>query len=137
MTAPITPMTVRKFAKLLPKICGRDTSFDPKGWTKENPFWGHCAVVSLLAESLFGGWILGVDLKGTKFSKMKFHYWNQFPDETQQDFTRAQFGEEYPGELEIKFCLNASDLLLLADKSTLRRFELLQERFEAECKKSE
>lgn len=134
MTTPIIPMTVRKFEKLLPKICGQDTSFDPKGWTKDNLFWGQCAVVSLLAYSLYKGGIIFVSLKGTKFSKLKFHFWNEFPDETQKDFTRAQFGKEYPGELEIKSA-EASELLL--DKSTLRRFKLLQERFAAECKKSE
>ena len=129
----IQPMTITRFAKLLPKICGQDTSFDPKGWTKDNPFWGHCAVVSLLAHSLYQGGIVFVSLKGTKFAKMKFHFWNIFPDGAQQDFTRSQFGKEYPGELEIKLA-KVSELLL--DKSTLRRFKILQDLFEEECKKS-
>lgn len=128
----ITLMTIVKFKNILPKICGKDTSFDPKGWTKDNLFWGHCAVVSLLAQSLFQGDILYVSLKGTKFAKMKFHFWNTFPDDTQKDFTRSQFGKEYPKDLEIK---TAEASALLADKSTSRRFKLLQERFEAECKK--
>jgi hypothetical protein len=72
----IVPMAVKKFKKILPKIYGKDTSFDPKGWTKDNPFWGHCAVVSLLAQSLFQGEIVGVSLKDTKFAKLKFHFWN-------------------------------------------------------------
>ncbi|TSC74230.1 MAG: hypothetical protein G01um101444_348 [Parcubacteria group bacterium Gr01-1014_44] len=129
----IVQMPTQKFRKILPKICGKDTSFDPKGWTKDNLFWGHSSVVSLLAQSLFQGVIYGVVLKGTKFAKLKFHFWNFFPDGTQEDFTRSQFGKEYPGELEIK---EAEVSVMMADKSTLRRFNLLQERFEAECKKS-
>ncbi|TSC85070.1 MAG: hypothetical protein G01um101413_454 [Parcubacteria group bacterium Gr01-1014_13] len=128
----IVPMTVKKFRKISPQICGKDTSFDPKGWTKENPFWGHSSIISLLAQSLFGGKIYGVNLKGTKFAKMKVHLWNIFPDGQVIDFTRSQFGKEYPGELEIK---QIGVSVLLADKNTSRRFKLLQERFEVECKK--
>ncbi len=128
----IVQMTVKNFRKILPKICGKDTSFDPKGWDKENSFWGHSSVVSLLAQSLFGGKIYGVDLKGTQFAKMKFHLWNIFPNGKMKDFTRSQFGDEYPGELEIK---QVGAAILMDDKGTLRRFKLLQERFEAECKK--
>ncbi len=125
-------MTVRKFKTILPKICGKDTSFDPDGWTKENMLWGHCAVVTLLAQSLFQGGILGVSLKGTKFAKMKFHFWNMFPDYKQKDFTRSQFDGEFPNGLEVEL-IAAS--LLLAGKTTLWRFKLLQERFEAEVKR--
>ena len=128
----IVPMTISEFKNILPKICGKDTSFDPKGWIKENPFWGHCAVVTLLAHSLFQGGILGVSLKGTKFAKLKFHFWNLFPDYTQKDFTRPQFNKKFPRGLEVELVAAS---LLLAGKSTLRRFKLLQERFEAECKK--
>lgn len=126
-------MTISKFKKILPKICGKDTSYDPKGWMKNNPFWGHCAVVALLAHSLFAGVIWFVNLKGTKFAKMKFHFWNVFPNGVAYDFTRSQFGKEYPGELEIMSVEAGS---LLKDKSTLRRFNLLRERFEDECKKN-
>lgn len=127
----IQPMTISNFAKLLPKICGKDTSFDPLGWTRENMLWGHSAVVSLLAQSLFQGEILYVPLEGTKFASMKFHFWNSFPSGWQKDFTRVQFGKEYPTDLEIK----TASSLMFKDKNTQRRFKLLQERFEEECKK--
>lgn len=129
----IIPMTVARFKKILPKICGKDTSYNPDGWTAKNMLWGHCAAVSLLAQSLFGGEILGISLKGTKFAKMKFHFWNVLPDKLQVDFTRAQFGKEYPDKSEAEK-IEAS--LLLANKNTRKRFELLKERFEAECKKA-
>lgn len=126
------PMTLSRFREILPRICLRDTSFDPKGWTKDSPFWGHCAVVSLLAQSLFSGGICGVDLKYTKFAKMKLHFWNWFPGGMQEDFTRSQFGEEYPGELLIK---PVGVQWLLSFPDTQRRFKWLQERFEAERNK--
>lgn len=124
-------MTIPAFAKLLPKICGQDTSFDPRGWTKDNPLWGHCAVVSLLAQSLFQGEILYVSLKGTKFAFMKCHFWNAFPSGRQKDFTRAQFGKEYPADSEVKIANPA----MFKDKNTQRRLKLLQERFAEECKR--
>lgn len=130
------PMTKDRFRNILPFICGRGTSFDPSGWTKDNPLWGHGAVVSLLAHSLFEGQIWGVDLRETKLVKMQFHFWNWFPDDTtygtQEDFTISQFGDDYPGDLLIKW-IDASWLLSFPD--TLRRFKLLQKRFEAESKK--
>lgn len=126
-------MTFARFEEILPKICKRDTSFDPNGWTEDNPFWGHCVVVSLLAQSLFGGGILGVNLKDTKFAKMKFHVWNQFPNGTEWDFTRSQFGDEYPGEIQIK-SFEISTLLSYPD--TQMRFNWLKEEFEFECNKN-
>lgn len=132
MTAPITPMTVREFAKILPKICGKDTSFDPDGWTKDNLLWGHCYVVSRLAQSLFQGEILYGSLKGTMFAPLVFHFWNYLPNGKRKDFTRVQFGGNYPKFPEIK----TANELFFKDKGTQRRFRLLQERFEAECKKS-
>lgn len=129
----IIPMTVARFKRILPKICGKDTSYDPDGWTTKNMLWGHGAVVSLLAQSLFQGGILGISLKGTKFAKMKFHFWNILPDKLQVDFTRAQFNKEYPDKSGAE---KIESSLLLANKNTLKRFELLQERFETEFKKA-
>ena len=131
----IKPMTIRQFARLLPKICGKDTSFDPDGWTKENPLWGHCAIVALLAKSLFSGEIVYGSLKGTQFVQMTFHFWNSLPDGKrpdgrQKDCTRAQFGKDYPKFPEVKTAIPK----MFKNESTQRRFRLLQERFAAECK---
>ncbi len=129
-----TPMTFESFRSILPRICCKDTSYDPKGWTKNNPFWGHSDVVSLLAHSVSGGMIPGVSLKGTKFARLRVHFWNAFPDGNQVDFTRDQFGDEYPGELEIRWW-EAIDLL--ANESTARRFQLLEIAFIIESGKHE
>ena len=128
----IIQMTVVEFKKVLPKICGKDTSFDPDGWTRKNMFWGHSAVVSLLAQSLFHGGIFGISLRGTKFWKMKFNFCNVFPDGLSVDFTRAQFRKEYPDMSEAE---KVEVYILFANKNTRERFKLLLERFEAECKK--
>ena len=129
----IVQMTIAEFKKILPKICGKDTSSDPGGWTKENMFWGQGAVVSLLAQSLFQGEILGVNLKDTKFADLKLHFWNQLPDDTEKDFTRSQFGKKFPKGLIVEM---VSVRLLLEGKKRLQRLKLLQERFEQECKKN-
>src|SRR3989344_954697 len=128
----IATMTVKEFRRILPQICGRDTSIDPDGWTVKNPLWGHCAVVALLAQSLFQGEILYGSLKGTKFVKMTFHFWNSLPggkrpDGRQVDFTRTQFGRDYPKFPEIKTATES----FFKGKDLQRRFKLLQERFEA------
>lgn len=70
----ITPNT---FKELLPTICNRETSQDPAGWTPENPLWGHCAVVCLAAQNLFGGELLRASLTEVPgFEHMRSHYWN-------------------------------------------------------------
>ncbi len=97
-----TKITPERFEKLLPSICDRETSSDPKNWTLDNPLWGHCAVVSLVAQNLFGGELMRALLTHIpKFAHMRSHYWNRLPDKTgsltkEFDFTAPQFGDEYP-----------------------------------------
>lgn len=124
----IASMTVKKFKEILPRICGKNTSFDPKGWTKDNPFWGHCAVVSLLAQDLFGGELLRSSLSGTKFSRMRFHFWNFFTDK-HWDFTRPQFGGQYPTDLVV---VQVKRSLILSLRETAHRYELLKRNWEQE-----
>ena len=88
--------TIRKFKEILPLICDAETSADPKGWTPDNPLWGHCAVVSLIAQNLFGGELLRVSLEDTKFANMKSHYWNRLIGGREIDFTEDQFCGERP-----------------------------------------
>lgn len=133
----IVPMTFDRFRNILPRICCRDTSFDPHGWTMDNPFWGQCFVVSALAKSLFSGIIVGASLAGTKFAKLQFHFWNVFLNNstgeiTKEDFTHSQFGGEYPEDLELMQVDIAS---LFVNINTQRRYSLLQRRFAAEINK--
>lgn len=119
-------VTARKFRKILWEICGQDTSADSRGWTKENILWGHSAVVSLLAQDLFGGELLSMSLAGTDFARLRFHYRNRFPDGSQKDFTREQFGGKLNADLVVS---EAERDKVLADKATARRYNLLVERF--------
>lgn len=84
-------MTPKQFENALPMVCSRETSSDPKGWSSDNPLYGHCAVASLVAQNLFGGTLMRVSLEGTPFETMRSHYFNVLPDGTAQDFTAPQF----------------------------------------------
>lgn len=92
-------VTQEEFRKMLSLICDAETSADPGGWTPENPLWGHCAVVSLLAQDFFGGILLRASLKETPFEAAGSHYWNKLADGTEADFTVSQFGDQYPVNL--------------------------------------
>ncbi len=81
------------FAELFPTLCAHDTAAGGgKGWTPDNPTWGHCAVASLLAQREFGGELLRISLARTEFAEGGSHYFNRFPDGDVCDVTKAQFG---------------------------------------------
>lgn len=89
--------TVEFLEQLLPQVCDRDTSLDDQGWTPGNPLWGHCAVVALVVQDLFGGDILRASLEHIPaFAHLRSHYWNRLPDGRVIDLTRTQFGQQYP-----------------------------------------
>lgn len=115
-------ITQEEFKKLLPLICDAETSADPDGWTPENPLWGHCAVVSLVAQNFFGGTLLRASLKETHFEAVGSHYWNLLADGTEVDFTAPQFGNQYPVNLLSETRERARVLL---HPQTKRRYELL------------
>jgi len=128
--------TVERFRELLPLICDEATSADPRGWTSQNPLWGHCAVVSLAAQALFGGKLIRGSLEGTPFAKMRSHYWNQWEDQPDpvnprrhgraplnSDFTAAQFGDSYPINPEIGE--ERSREYLLSNSETKKRYHAL------------
>lgn len=89
-------VSMEQLKELLPKICDKKTSSNPKGWTPENPLWGHCAVVSLIVQNLFGGKLARASLEDTKFATMGSHYWNILPDGVGKDFTDSQFRGKKP-----------------------------------------
>ena len=100
-TNPSTPkqneLSPEALLKIFPLICTKETSYSSKGWTKENPLYGQCTVVSLIAQSFFGGELLRASLKNSPdFKRMRYHYWNRLPDGREIDFTKDQFGDKYP-----------------------------------------
>lgn len=116
-------ITPEQFKKILPSICDKETSQDPDGWTPDNPLWGHCAVVSLVAQNLFGGELLRASLVGVKgFEHMRSHYWNRLADGTFEDFTKSQFGESYPTGLKAEV---RDRVYVLSFPETMKRYKLL------------
>jgi len=89
-----------KFREILPLICDKETSGDHEGWKPDNPLWGHCAVIAMLANNLFGGKILNGKINfsdsGGKIFKDISHYWNLLPKEIEVDFSSDQFGKNQP-----------------------------------------
>ncbi len=97
-------VSAKMFQKILRQLCNKTTSADPNRWQQENPLWGHCAVVSVIAQEMFGGQIVRANLD-PKADVGSSHYWNQFPDGTLHDFTAGQFkGSHAPivGELSFR-----------------------------------
>jgi hypothetical protein len=114
------------FIIALESVCSKETSSDPNGWKKENPLWGHCAVVSLIAQDYFGGMLLRASLSNiSEFKHMRPHYWNRLKDGREIDFTKSQFGSNYPEGLlpeeKTRGCV-------LSNPETSKRYKLLKSR---------
>lgn len=95
-------ISIDEFRQVIPFLCDRETTLAPDKWSAENPLMGHCAVVSLVVQNLFGGDLARASLENTAFSGMGSHYWNRFVDGSEMDFTKPQFGDKYPQGLEGK-----------------------------------
>lgn len=90
-------LNLRSLEYSLLLVCDRETSQDPDNWTKDNPLWGHCAVVALIVQNNFGGELLRASLEHIPtMAHMRSHYYNRLPDGTVCDLTKRQFGDEYP-----------------------------------------
>jgi hypothetical protein len=119
-------MNRESFLNLVKNIADKDTSADPEHWEPSNPLWGHCAVVSLLAQDIFGGDLVKGSLKSnSKYSYLKSHIWNRI-ENTDEDFTAEQYPDisyqDLIGEIRTRDSIyNHSD--------TIRRYDILKERF--------
>ena len=69
-----------------------DTSSDLKGWTQENPSWGHSAVAAIAGQTILCGDILVYAILSISFAPPGPHFRNRLIDGTIVDFTDAQFG---------------------------------------------
>jgi hypothetical protein len=107
--------------KLMLKVYSADTSFNPSGWSKENPTYGHCAVVSLVLNDWLDAKIAKVKVNGES------HYFNII-DGNIIDLTGDQFGHEVDySNMEM-----STREYLLSNENTKERYELLKKRFEFE-----
>lgn len=86
-------MNTLDLQKLLRKAWSKKTSFDPEGWTPENPAWGQCGVTALAFQDFFGGDILRELVTFSRSGKEQVvsHYWNILPEGQRIDLTREQF----------------------------------------------
>ncbi|MEM9336874.1 MAG: hypothetical protein AAGA35_03400 [Patescibacteria group bacterium] len=118
-----------EFVKKLKIVCEADTSANPGGWTEDNPMWGHCAVVAVLAQGCFGGRILKGSLKEhEKYAYLRSHFWNELPDGKQVDFTAEQYPDLVFTELKAE---ERSRENILSHPDSSDRFGLLKQRFKA------
>ncbi|HYF10247.1 MAG TPA: hypothetical protein VD967_01415 [Candidatus Paceibacterota bacterium] len=121
-------MTIERFQELVPLICARETSADPQNWSEKNPLWGHCAVVSLLAQELFGGSLLRRSLAGIPgLEYLRSHYSNRLPNGEEIDFTLEQFEGRLPENLPTE---ERERERALSYPDTERRYALLKKHFE-------
>ena len=121
------------FSKIIINICRKDTSSSPDAWISKNPLFGHCAVVSLLAQDIWGGEILRASLSNTYFANLRSHYWNLLENGLEIDFTKEQFTDNYPGNLPSEI---SSREHILSYPPTFQRYELLKTRFRESLSKS-
>jgi len=79
------------FANSLKQHCCADTCYLPIAsyWTKDNPFYGHCAIVALSVYDKFGGKIKRGIIKENNLT----HYCNEI-NGVDYDFTIQQFKED-------------------------------------------
>lgn len=121
-------ITFSSFQKIIDSIASRDTSAHPDDWEKENPLLGHCTVVSILAQDVFGGDIMRVALhKVPGFENIKWHSWNKLEDGQELDFTKSQLDKTLPKNLDT-FIANREKLF--AYSNIERRYRLLKRRFD-------
>lgn len=112
------------YKDILGKIYSGETSFNPNGWTKENPTYGHCAVVSLLLNDYCGGDIVKIKVNGES------HYFNIIDGEI-IDFTLEQFGA-IAENIEHSIYERSSREYLLSNENTANRYKMLKKKFENE-----
>lgn len=124
-----TEIFFEDFSKAIKKTCARDTSANPEFWSAENPMWGHCAVVALIAQDLFGGALVRQSLeKVAGLEYLRFHYSNKLADGTNIDFTLEQFQGKLPANLPKE---ERTRERVLSYPNTQKRYKLLKDRFKA------
>jgi len=126
-------ISIREFEQILPKICDASISYVPEQWTPDNPLCGTCVPVALVANRVFGGKLLRADLR--PFPKFKYMYWhwaNLLPGGKVRDFTRIQFGDDYPQDLEF---VEKPPSTITGHSNFVTRSNLLYKRLLREIKK--
>jgi hypothetical protein len=83
-----TDLPLEEFGSMMSRICTRESSADPDGWSSACPLWGQCLVISLLVQTVYGGDLLRQSLKGVEgFEHFGSHYSSRLPDGIELDPT--------------------------------------------------
>lgn len=115
---------INKFIILVNNCWSRETAYKNK-WDIDNPSLGQCAVTALLFQDYFGGEIYKIKVNNIS------HYFNVLDDKI-YDITSNQF-KETTLSYDDKELKKRNDILSHPD--TLKRYELLKEKYEQECAK--
>jgi hypothetical protein len=78
-----------QLADILPRAWARETSYDPQGWSAENPAFGQCAVTACVVHDFLGGDIVWAEAELPDGGKVS-HFFNRIAGRD-VDYTRAQF----------------------------------------------
>ena len=114
-----------EFADILPIICSAETSSDPDRWVIDNPLYGHCSPIALLAQEFFGGDIVKISLEGTEYSKLISHFLNKIDGEF-VDFSKAQFQNDFVYNLDNVLLRDREHIISQGD--TLKRYIILKQK---------
>jgi hypothetical protein len=120
-----TDLPLEEFGSMMSLVCARESSADPEGWSSECPLWGHCLVIALLVQDIYGGTLLRQSLRGVEgFEHFGSHYSNRLPDDRDLDLTAGvlceKLGthapkEEYPREKALSRADNLKGYLVLKE----------------------
>jgi hypothetical protein len=120
-------MEYEKFLEKIKSVAASETSVDPSGWTSENILWGHCVVVSLIAQDIYGGELVRASIeKHCEHPTVCSHCWNRI-DGDDIDFTKEQFPDLNHKELDGE--IRSRDTML-DHPDTARRYNVLKNRFD-------
>jgi hypothetical protein len=117
--------------KAFEKAWNKDTAFpdQAKDWSSENKALGQCVPTALIVYDLYGGRMI--------YDKKNFHFWNELPEGSEQDFTRSQFKQKTTFKL---YKYKNKEEILNGETShrtnLLSRYKLLKERFQKELNQS-
>lgn len=121
-------MTLEELRELLKKSWSRETSFDPKNWSPENPAWAQCAPTALLGQYFLGGQILKglvrIQKPGYRYIIESTHLWNKLPDGRQIDLSAEQFRGTFTTRVGESKIVPRSDLMRI--KHVRQRYSLLK-----------
>lgn len=112
-------LQIKDYTQNLKSACSAETCYPPNRdqWNKDNPFYGHCALIVAGIYFKFGGEIMRGIIKESGIS----HYWNRI-NNIDYDMTYEQFGES---GAEIVDAQVSSINRIMSNQDTFERYHLL------------